>query len=238
MSCVAELNGTEEIPTEGCEQTRAGFSAYLDGALDGRTMAQLAAHLRECRGCESEFAAWRSMQDALSVLGPAPVPMELQSRLRDVLAGEISTGRHLSPVRRFTAFFQRTLVPAGLRFGAGLAATLVLLGSGAWFVGSALPVQANDDRIAHMNAPKFLYSQTVPEPIVTKGAFEAVVVDAKVDAEGRVYDFELIDGPRDPATRLWIEANLLGSVFKPATVFGEPVPGHAMMTYTTVSVRS
>ncbi len=224
--------------TEGCEQTRAGFSAYLDGALDGRTMGQLAAHLRECGVCENEFAAWRSMQDALSVLGPAPVPAELQAQLRDVLAGEISTGRHLSPVRRLCAFFERTLVPAGIRLGAGFAATLVILGSGAWLVGSALPVQANDDRLAHMNAPKYLYSQTMPEPVLAKGAFVAVVVDAKVDANGRVYDFELIDGPKDPETRLWIEANLLGSVFKPATVFGEAVPSHAMMTYTTVSARN
>ena len=238
MSCFEELDRTEETLTEACEQTRAGFSAYLDGALDGRTMGQLAAHLRECTGCEAEFAAWRSMQSALSVLGPAPAPVELQSRLRDVLAGELGTGRHLSPFRRFAAFYQRTLAPAGLRLGAGLAATLVILGSASVIVGSALPVQANDDRLAHMNAPKYLYSQNAPEPIVTGASFATVLVDAKVDAEGRVYDFDLIDGPKDPQTRLRVEANLLGSVFKPATVFGVPVPGHSVVSYTTVSARS
>jgi len=61
------------------------------------------------------------------------------------------------------------------------------------------------------------------------------MVDAKVDAQGKVYDFDVIEGPRDAQTRLRIENNLLGSVFKPATVFGVPVPGHAMMTYTAVS---
>ena len=241
MSCAEEIGvepgGSLELP-EKCQQSRAGFSAYLDGAMDGHTMGHLAEHLRTCEGCDAEFTAWRSMQNALGELGPAQVPTELQARLRDALASEIVTGRYLSPFRRFMSFFECTLAPAGLRLGAGLAATLVILGSAAWFVGSALPVQANDERLAHMNAPRYLYSQEAPEPITTSNEFVAVLVDAKVDAEGRVYDFDVIDGPNDPATRLRIEANLLESVFKPATVFGVPVPGHAMITYTAVSARS
>lgn len=237
MSAVAELKDAPIPLTDACEGTRAGFSAYLDGALDGHTMAQLAAHLRECGTCAGEFAAWRSMQAALGELGPARVPVELQARLRDVLAGEIGTGRHLSPLRRFGFFFERTLAPMGLRFGAGLAATVLLLGSGAWVLGTALPVQANDERMAHMNAPKFLYSQTSPEPIATGGAFVNVLVDAKVNAAGRVYDFELIEGPRDAETRLRVEQNLLSSVFKPATVFGEPVPGHVIVSYSAVTAH-
>ncbi len=238
MSCFEELVIAEDELTEGCQQTRLAFSAYLDGALDGRTMAQLAAHLRECGGCEAEFTAWRSMQSALSVLGPAQAPANLQAHLHDMLASELVTGRYLSPVRRFQAFFSRTLAPAGLRFGAGLAATLVILGSAASILSAAMPVQANDDRMAHMTAPKYLYSQKAPEPIGTNARFMTVLVDAKVDAKGRVYDFDLIDGPKDPQTRLWIEANLLGSVFKPASVFGEPVPGHTVLMYTAVSARS
>lgn len=241
MSCVEEIGvepgGSLEL-SEGCQQCRAGFSAYLDGALDGHSMAQLAAHLRECGACDAEFTAWRSMQSALGELGPAPVPTELQARLRDALASEIGTGRHLSPSRRFMSFFQRTLAPAGLRLGAGFAATLVILGSAACFLSTALPVQANDERMAHLNAPQYLYSQQAPEPITASKEFVAVLVDAKVDAQGRVYDFDVVDGPNDPATRVRIAANLLESVFKPATVFGVPVPGHAMMTYTAVTARS
>lgn len=224
--------------SEACEQTRGSFSAYLDGALDGRTMGQLAAHLHACEGCKTEFATWRALQNTLGELGPAKVPEELQSRLRDALASEMGTGRHLSPVRRLARLWERTLVPAGLRFGAGLAGAVVILGSASWFLGMALPVQANDDRMAHLNAPKFLYSERTPEPIATSGGYVAVLVEAKVDAEGRVYDFNIVDGPSDPTTRLRIEANLLQSVFQPATVFGERVPGHVMMTFMAVSARS
>ncbi len=238
MICAEEHVAVPEVLSEACEQTRAGFSAYLDGALDGRTMAQLAAHMRECSLCAAEFEAWRSVQEALGELGPAQVPMELQARLRDALASEIVTGRYLSPWQQFLSFCRATLAPAGLRLGAGLAATLVILGSASWFLGGAIPVQANDARMAHLNAPKFLYSQSVPMPIATGRSFVAVMVDAKVDASGRVYDYDLIDGPSDPATRLRIEQNLLSSVFKPASVFGVPVRGHAMMTFTAVSAQS
>ncbi len=238
MICAEETVVVLEELSEACQQTRAGFSAYLDGALDGHTMAQLAAHMRECLGCEAEFKAWRSVQEALGELGPAEVPTELQAMLRDALASEIVTGRHLSPWQQFVGFCQGTLAPAGLRLGAGLAATLVILGSASWFLSGAIPVQANDERMAHMNAPKFLYSQAAPMPIAPGRTFAAVMVDAKVDANGRVYDYDLIDGPNDPATRLRIEQNLLSSVFRPASVFGVPVRGHAMITFTAVSAQS
>ena len=238
MSCAEQTEDVREQLREACQQTRASFSAYLDGALDGRTMAQLAAHMRECAECEGEFGAWRSVQAALGELGPAELPVELQARLRDALASEIVTGRYLSPWQQFSGFCRQTLAPAGLRLGAGLAATLVILGSASWFLAGAIPVQANDARMAHLNSPKFLYSQSTPLPIAQGRNFVAVMVDAKIDANGRVYDYEVIDGPSDPATRLRIEQNLLSSVFKPASVFGVPVRGHAMMTFTAVSAQS
>lgn len=229
---------TVPVDSEGvCLQTRQAFSSYLDGALDGHTMARLAKHLQGCSSCSTEFTAWRSLQNALGELGPAQAPIQLQAMVRDALASEIGTGRHLSPLRRVTAFFQETLAPAGLRFGAGLAATLAMLGGSAWFLGTAMPVQANDARMVDVNAPKYLYSLQPTAPIAADTAFLTILVDAKVDSNGRVYDYNVVDGPQDAATRRRIEANLLESVFKPATVFGEPVPGHAMMLFTTVSAR-
>ena len=222
---------------EACQRARENFSAYLDGALDGRSMGELAHHFMRCEDCDIEFTAWRSMHTALSELRVAEVPETLQAQLRDTLAGELDRGTHRSPMHRLAAFWQRTLVPTGLRLSAGLAAALLLVCGMSWLVGSMVPVQANDDRLAHLNAPRYLYSITPPAPIAGDCRFVAVLVDAKVNAEGRVYDYDLIEGPKDAATRTRIEANLLGSIFKPATVFGVPVPGHAMMTYSAVSVH-
>ncbi len=58
-----------------------------------------------------------------------------------------------------------------------------------------------------------------------------------VDSKGRVYDYAILTGPQDPESKVQVENNLLGSVFKPATVFGMPIRGHVVMTYTGISVR-
>ena len=64
-----------------------------------------------------------------------------------------------------------------------------------------------------------------------------MVVEAKVDTQGRVYDYAVLAGPRDPKVLIKVEDNLLASVFEPATVFGVPVRGHIVMTFAGVSVR-
>jgi hypothetical protein len=102
--------------------------------------------------------------------------------------------------------------------------------------GPGVTVQANDDGLADLVAPHYLYSQVPPQP-VQNGREVPVLVDAKVNTRGMVYDYTILDGPPDPAVRLRVEQNLLSSVFKPATVFGVPVDGHVMVTYTGVSVR-
>ena len=77
----------------------------------------------------------------------------------------------------------------------------------------------------------------MPPTAVETGRDVPVLIDAKVDTRGRVYDYTILDGPSDSAVRRQVEQNLLTSVFKPATVFGVPVEGHVMLTYTGVSVR-
>ncbi len=231
------MSGLGQGKAATCEEIRGEFSAYLDGALDGRSMGVLVHHLERCEACHLEFDEWQGLQSALADLGPAIIPESLQAQLRDTLAGELQRGSYLSPFSQVREFCQQTLMPAGLRLSAGLAGALLLVSGLTWIVGTAAPVQANDDRLAHLNPPTYLYSVTPPAAIATSSRFVAVLVDAKVNAQGRVYDYELLDGPDDLATRTSVEANLEASIFKPATVFGVPVRGHAVMTYTSVSVR-
>ena len=136
-----------------CGEMREQFSAYLDGALDGRSMGQLAHHFESCDTCRLEFDEWQGMQSALGQLGQASIPETLQAQLRDTLAGELQRGTYLSPLSRVRAFCRQSLMPAGLRLSAGLAGALLLVSGLTWIVGTAAPVQANDDRLTHLNPP-------------------------------------------------------------------------------------
>jgi hypothetical protein len=64
-----------------------------------------------------------------------------------------------------------------------------------------------------------------------------VVVEAYINGAGRVYDYRIVSGPTDEATRSQIENLLLFSVFEPARFFGQPVRGLAVLSFSGVSVR-
>jgi len=216
-----------------CAAMRGEFSAYLDGAVSGKKMAAISQHLELCNDCEREFSAWRNMQTALADLGPALPPERLQSRLRLAVAAERERSTHLPLLSRWTEIF----APLAYRAAGALALAMVLVGGMSWLFAAPLTsVEANDEAMSHMNSPRYLYSQVPPQPIYSEDA-APIVVDAKVDNKGRVYDFSVVEGQPDKAMRVRIEENLLSSVFKPAIVFGEPVSGHVMLTYAGISVH-
>jgi hypothetical protein len=213
------------------------LSAYLDGAWSGVEMGTVADHLQGCAACSSEFNAWRMMQAALAELGPAKAPARLQERLRMALDRERDHGTHLPLFARIALIWRTSVAPLAVQTAGGIAAAVLLLVGLFQLFGPGVEVQANDDGLAHLIGPRYLYSQ-VPPTAVQTGRDVPVLIDAKVDTRGRVYDYTIIDGPLDPAVRSQVEQNLLSSVFKPATVFGVPVDGHVMLTYTGVSVRA
>jgi len=219
-----------------CEQVRADFSAYLDGDVTGVAMAAIANHLDACRDCAADFESWRTIQQSLTTLGPAATPADLQHQLRSAIAFEREQGTHLSLIGRFLDAWSSWLAPAALRLSGAIAAAVMMVAGLGWMFAAPLSVQANDDNMAHLIAPHFLYAQVPPQPIALDRD-APILVDAKVDSEGRVYDFSILAGPTDPSVQRQVEQNLLDSVFKPATVFGVPVRGHVVMTYMGVSVR-
>ena len=219
-----------------CQAARAAFSSYLDGALSGLEMGRVAEHLDLCASCTDEFEAWRSMQSALGELGSAKPPERLQAQLRTALSIERERGTHLPLSGRIALLWKNSIAPLAVQGAGGLAAALLLAAGIFRLFGPGVMVQANDDGLADLVAPHYLYSQVPPQPIEA-GREVPVLVDAKVDTRGRVYDYTIIEGPMDPAVRLRVEQNLLASVFQPATVFGVPVEGHVMLTYTGVSVQ-
>lgn len=219
-----------------CAEVRAAFSAYLDGAVSGVEMGAISNHLESCRPCAAEFKIWREVQRSLAELGPARAPDRLQARLRGALATERERGAHLPIVQRALLLWMSSLAPMALRLSGGFAATLLLAGGLSWMFAAPVTVQANDDAMAHLVGPHYLYSR-MPAETISMGHETPIIVEAMVDSSGRAYDYAILAGPDDADVRTRVENNLLGSVFKPATVFSVPVRGHVLMTYTGVSVR-
>ena len=225
-------------PLEICAATQASFSDYLDGAVTGVEMQRIARHLEVCSTCAREFSLARSLQQTLATLAPVRPPEDLGRRLRVAISQERT--RSWSAVRdRLQMRWENGFRPLLLQASAGLAGALVLLGSIIFLLGRiAAPdaVMANDEPLGAITAPHYLYSIAEPRAIRTEHD-ETIVVQARVNAEGRVFDYRIVAGPSNPEVENQVVEQLLASVFEPARVFGGPVRGSVIMTFAGISVK-
>jgi Putative zinc-finger len=221
-----------------CKKIQSSFSAYLDGAVNGRQMQQIAQHLETCTGCASEFTALRAMQLSLSALGPAKAPADLGLKLRLAISHE-RANKQSSWLDALSLKWDNTVRPMLVQVSAGFAGAVILIGGIGLLLGMVAapePVMANDEPLGAMTAPHYLYSTVDPSAIVSDHD-SVIVVEAMVDAKGRVYDYHIVSGPEDQAVNTQVVNQLLVSVFQPASVFGAPVRGRVVLTFSGISVH-
>jgi hypothetical protein len=231
-----------------CTEIQACFSSYLDGAMNGHEMLEISRHIEGfedatsgshvagCKDCARELAAWRLTQEAVSTLGPAKAPADLGLKLRLAISHEHAR-RESRLLDRLSLAWDNAVRPVLVQVSTGLVGTVVLgvpllLGA----VAAPQPVLANDEPLGALTAPHYLYSIVTPGDIVTPHG-NSIVVEASVDAAGRVYDFTIVSGPQDDAIRTRVADQLLGSVFEPASAFGVPIRGRVVVTFSGISVH-
>jgi hypothetical protein len=221
-----------------CQKCQASFSAYLDGAVSGQQMQQIAGHLEDCAGCASEFAALRAMQQSLAAIGPAKAPPDLGLRLRLAISHE-QARRRSSWLDSLSLKWENAVRPMLVQVSAGFAGAVIFIGGIGLLLGMVAapePVMANDEPLGAMTSPHYRYSTVNPSAIVSDRD-SVIIVEAYVNAEGRVYDYNIVSGAEDPAVRSQVLNQLLTSVFQPASVFGAPVRGRVVLTFSGISVH-
>jgi hypothetical protein len=221
-----------------CRKCQSSFSAYLDGAVSGQQMQQIAQHLETCVPCSREFAALREMQQTLATLGPAKAPVDLGLKLRLAISHE-QARRKSSWLDNLSLKWENAVRPMLVQVSAGFAGAVIFIGGIGLLLGMVAvpePVMANDEPLGAMTAPHFLYSAASSNAIVTDHD-SVIVVEAYVNSEGRVYDYNIVSGPSDPAVNNQVVDQLLMSVYEPASVFGTPVRGRVVLTFSGISVH-
>jgi len=221
-----------------CDKIRSSFSVYLDGAVGGLQMQSIAEHLEHCGECREEFEALRAMQGSLASLGPARAPIDLGTRLRVAISHEIAASK-ISWRDTLALKWDNIIRPWAVQISAGVACSVALIGSIMVMLGlfaAPQPVMANDEPLGAMTSPHYLYSAVMPRPIITSHD-SAIIVEALVNDQGRVYDYQIVSGPEDETVRSQVIDQLLLSVFEPARVFGAPVRSRVVMTFSGISVQ-
>jgi hypothetical protein len=219
---------------------RAKFTEYLDSRLSGREMQSIAAHLDRCRECAGEWMSLEETQFSLAALGPVPEPEDLLLRIRVAISHE-QERRRQGPFHGLNLVWRNTLGPFLLQASAGFVSSVLLLGTVILLVGMfAQPESAQataDEPLGMATAPQFLYFSSVVGGNQICSVTSPVTVEAYVNGRGQVYDYRIVSGPTDEATRAKVENMLLWSRFEPARRFGQPVRGLAVLSFSGISVR-
>jgi hypothetical protein len=203
-------------------------------------MQEIAAHLETCADCAGEWKSVKQTQMSLAALGPVPQPPDLLLRIRVAVSQERARS-HKSMLQSWKLTWENTVGPFLLQAAAGFASAVLLLGTVTVLVGMFTRpevARGEDEPLGMATSPRFLYlSSAASSNDQIRDAGGPVVVEAYINGEGEVYDYRIVSGPVDEATRAQVENLLLWSHFEPARFFGQPVRGLAVLSFSGVSVR-
>jgi Putative zinc-finger len=218
-----------------CGEARSMFSPYLDGAVAGTEMLALIRHFDTCARCQKEYFSLRQTHQLLTKVVRRRAPEDLSLKLRLAISREAARSRrprfHDLSIRVANAI-EAFMVPAT----AGLATAVVIFGFLMGFL--ALPLQANNSDVPLMlnTAPQLQQSAfgTAADSI----ADDSLVIEAYVDANGRVQDYRVLSNSQDAkGLPPQVKNMLIFTTFRPATSMGQPTSGRAVLTFSKISVK-
>lgn len=217
-----------------CGQAKSMFSAYLDGAVTGKQMLSLGRHIEDCGSCDQEYKSLRHTQQLLAGVGRARAPEDLSLKLRLAISREAARRRQPyfgNLMFRLENSLRSFMVPAT----AGVVATIAIF---ALLGGFITPVHADDSDVPLLISTKPELQQSSFG--MTLGAIteDSLVIEAYVDANGRVQDYRILSDPgklRDLPHP--VKNMLIFTTFRPATWMGMPRPGTAVLSFSKISVK-
>ena len=218
-----------------CSVAKEHMSSYLDAAATRSEMTALQSHMDACSSCATYFIGLQRTQQVIGSLGRKPAPADLALKLRVALSQELANAKRSrwDALRvRWENVFNVVMVPAT----GGLITTILIFGLLINFLVPAQVVSANDVPTTFYTPPEL---QSTPfEVAMDPSRAEPLVVEAYVGADGRVQDYRILSGAESGATVLSELKNMLiFATFRPATSFGRPTAGRAILAFSKIQVR-
>lgn len=221
-----------------CGEAQSLFSPYLDGAITGTQMQALSLHVESCARCAREYALLQQSQRLLTSIGRRKAPADLALRLRVAISQEAALAKR-PPFQGLLVRFQNAVNAFMVPVAAGLVSAILIFGVLMGFF--ALPAQL---QASNADVPLMLY--TAPE--LQQSAFggmtlnsisgDSLVIEAYIDANGRVQDYRIVSDPDDSKDLLpQVKNMLIFTTFRPATSMGRPTSGRAVLSFSKISVK-
>jgi hypothetical protein len=215
-----------------CIKAFSLLSLHLDGALEISQARAMDDHLKSCVQCQSEFSSLKQTKSLLSAVGRKAAPPDLALRVRLAISRQASAVR-VTPFEKLRFRLETALNVFMVPATAGLLSAVVIFGLLIGFF--AIPSLNND-------VPTMLYTPPelamAPFGLSNSISSDSLVLEAYVDAKGRVQDYRVLSSPDDtPIVDQQIKNMLIFTIFHPATSFGRPTPGRVVLSFSHVNVR-
>jgi hypothetical protein len=220
-----------------CVEAKSLLSPYFDGAVTGKQMHMIGAHLEQCSCCGQQYRSMVRTQQLLAGLGKRKAPADLALKLRLAISKESTEakrgrwqGWHVRLENALRAF----MVPAT----AGMVAAVAFFG---FFMGfltiPELEARSQNDIPLMLHTGPELQDSSFGMTLSPINE-DSVVIEAYVDASGRVQDYRILSDPEESKDlNPQVKNMLIFTTFRPAMSMGRPTPGRAVLSFSKVSVR-
>jgi hypothetical protein len=198
-------------------------------------MHEVEEHLAACGGCHHQYSLLTETQRMVSALGRKTAPAELALRLRVAVSREALESRR-SPWDGLRMRWQNALRAFMVPATAGALSAVLSFGLLIGFFAVPAQLEAQFDVPTALYTPPELKFSPFDMGVNLNG--ESIVVEATIDAAGRVQDYTVISAPTDVGEYLpQLKNMLIFTEFRPATSFGRPTSGKAILSFSKIVVR-
>jgi len=229
------MRGTGRIAELRCPQAKQLFSPYLDGTLTGTEMLALQDHFADCAECSTQYQSLRETQRLLMSVGRPKAPADLGLRLRVAISREAARARRL-PFEGLLVRLENSLRAHMVPATAGFLSAFIIFGIAMVYFVAPSSLQANNDVPLVMvnTAPQLEQSAFGMDTINA----DSLVIEAYVDANGRVQDYRILSDP-DVSNEVLpqVKRMLIFTTFRPALSMGRPTASRAVLSFSKISVK-
>jgi hypothetical protein len=234
-----------------CEKVQSKLAGYLDDALVSAPRPEerhsIREHLEGCTDCREELQRYRKLSVLLSRMPRAVPPVDLAVRIKVAAAQAQGRPSQWQRVKdRAEILLDNVFRPLTVPATGGLFSAIIIFVFVFHMMLPGITVQAdpNDIPTGLLQPAQLLSLADYPESAVPELQHPDAVwqhellVDVKVDAQGQMVDYDIIDGPDNPQLRHHLYQVLLFSRFRPMLSFGRPTAGgHVVLSFSAVHVR-
>ncbi|HTW30941.1 MAG TPA: zf-HC2 domain-containing protein [Candidatus Sulfotelmatobacter sp.] len=231
------MTGTTKNTAMTCPQAKRLFSPYLDGRATGTQMLALQEHFHVCAPCHRRYESLRRTQQLLVSVRRPKAPEDLGLRLQVAISREIAQSKRSRLegwLMRMENALRTHMVPATAGF---LSAMLIFGVAMVYFVAPSSLHAKNDVPLVMVNSGPELQQTPLGITLDTINA-DSLVVEAYVDANGRVQDYRILsdtDASKDVLPE--VKRMLIFTTFRPALSMGRPTASRAVLSFSKISVR-